>query len=165
MPKRRIEERQRRHLASKDRGLVDLFAAEREADLRIRAHAFGGPVDGHFALAAAGDEFNPHSRGFTGTEREAGDVLGGKTGHGDGDLVFASQGERRDRRRASLSGNGLAHGAGRGVHYRDLRVLDHGARLIDHRNDHRRCVRRLRGYRTDEKQHPDQCRGKTSKQP
>ena len=70
-------------LAAEDRRLVDLLAVEPAADLRIRAHAFGGAVDGDFALAAAGDELDLHGRGFTGAQRESGDVLGGKSGLGD----------------------------------------------------------------------------------
>ena len=59
LPERRIEQRQRRHLAAEDRRLVDLRAVEPAADLRIRAHAFGGAVDGDLRLLGADQRASP----------------------------------------------------------------------------------------------------------
>src|SRR5205814_6895671 len=92
----RIQKRQRRCLASEDWCLVDLVGAQRNTDLRARAHAFGGAVNRDFALAAARYEFHFHSRRFTGAQLKTGRILSGEARHRDRDLVLTSQRQRRD---------------------------------------------------------------------
>src|SRR4029453_930059 len=68
LPKRRIEEGKRRRLPAQDRRLIDLRAAEGQADLRICTYTFCGAVDGDFGLLGADKECHLKCRGLTGAQ-------------------------------------------------------------------------------------------------
>ena len=78
-------------LAAEDRRLVDLRAVEPPADLRVGAHAFGRAEDRDLVRAAAGDQFNFHSRSFTRAQCQPCDIIGRKSSFRDGYLIFAVQ--------------------------------------------------------------------------
>ena len=131
-------------LAAEDRRLVDLRAVEPAADLRIRAHAFGGAVDGDLRLLGADQELHLQGRGLTRAQRDVLELFVAESRLGHADRVGPGQRQRRNGGAAIASRDGLAHGAGGGVHHRNFGVLHYGAGLIDHDDDHRRGVGRLR---------------------
>src|SRR5262249_11977446 len=116
LPEGCIEERQRRDLAAEDRRLCDLPAFEPATDLRIRAHAFGGPQDGDLRLREANEKLHLQGCRLAGTECDVLDLAVAESRLGYSNRVF-SRNRQRGYGSAPVAGrNGLSPVAGCRIH-------------------------------------------------